>query len=150
MSSTTIVCTDGSDLAIAAAIAGLSVLAPSDRLVIVTVVPEPALTLPYDASGMGGAVITPDEAVQIEQDLLAGGTEIVERTAAAVGVTDYESRILMGGAGRAVCELAEELAATVVLLGSRGNSGLKRALLGSVSDHVVRHAPCPVLVVPAS
>ena len=149
MSSTTLVCTDGSDVAIRAAVAGLAVLRTGDRIVIVTVIPQPALTLPYDASGMGGAVITPDEVVQIEQDLQAGGKEVVERTAAAIGVTEYESRILVGSAGRAICELAEELAASVVLLGSRGHGGLKRALLGSVSDHVVRHSPCPVLVVPA-
>mgnify|MGYP002682369191 CR=1 FL=1 len=42
---------------------------------------------------------------------------------------------------------AEEVEATVVVVGSRGHGAIKRALLGSVSDHLVRHAPCPVLVV---
>ena len=32
------------------------------------------------------------------------------------------------------------------MVGSRGRGGLKRAVLGSVSDHIVRNAPCPVLV----
>jgi nucleotide-binding universal stress UspA family protein len=32
-------------------------------------------------------------------------------------------------------------------MGSRGLGGVRRALMGSVSDSVVRHAPCPVLVV---
>jgi nucleotide-binding universal stress UspA family protein len=32
-------------------------------------------------------------------------------------------------------------------MGSRGHGGIRRALLGSVSDPVVRHAHCPVLVV---
>jgi nucleotide-binding universal stress UspA family protein len=31
-------------------------------------------------------------------------------------------------------------------MGSRGRGGIKRALLGSVSDHVVRNAPCPVVI----
>ena len=43
--------------------------------------------------------------------------------------------------------LSEELAAGLIALGSRGLGGVKRALMGSVSDSVVRHAHCPVLVV---
>src|SRR5688572_10550791 len=48
---------------------------------------------------------------------------------------------------RAIVELAEEVGAGLVVVGSRGLSGLKRALMGSVSASVVRHAHCPVLVV---
>ena len=39
-----------------------------------------------------------------------------------------------------------ELPASVVVLGTHGRSGLRRAVIGSTSDHVVRHAVCPVLV----
>lgn len=42
--------------------------------------------------------------------------------------------------------LAEELGADLIVVGSRGLSGVKRALMGSVSESVVRHAHCPVLV----
>lgn len=41
----------------------------------------------------------------------------------------------------------EEIEAGLIVLGSRGRGGLRRALMGSVSDSVVRHAHCPVLVV---
>jgi nucleotide-binding universal stress UspA family protein len=34
-----------------------------------------------------------------------------------------------------------------MVVGTRGRGGLRRAVLGSVSDHVVRNAPCPVVVV---
>ncbi len=44
-------------------------------------------------------------------------------------------------------ELSEELEAGLSVTGSRGLSGVRRALIGSVSDSVVRHAGCPVLVV---
>jgi nucleotide-binding universal stress UspA family protein len=43
--------------------------------------------------------------------------------------------------------LADELGAGLIVLGSRGLGSLRRALMGSVSDSVVRHAHCPVLVV---
>jgi nucleotide-binding universal stress UspA family protein len=47
----------------------------------------------------------------------------------------------------AIVHLAEEIAADLIVIGSRGFGGLKRALLGNVADSVVRHAHCPVLVV---
>jgi nucleotide-binding universal stress UspA family protein len=46
-----------------------------------------------------------------------------------------------------IVHLAEELDAGIVVVGSQGESGVRRALLGSVSDSIVRHAHCPVLVV---
>jgi nucleotide-binding universal stress UspA family protein len=49
--------------------------------------------------------------------------------------------------GRALVELAEDEGVDLVILGSHGRSGLSRAFLGSVAERVVRHAPCPVLVV---
>jgi nucleotide-binding universal stress UspA family protein len=42
---------------------------------------------------------------------------------------------------------AEEIRAGLIVVGSRGLGGIRRALMGSVSDSVVRHAHCPVLVV---
>jgi len=47
----------------------------------------------------------------------------------------------------AIVRVAEETGANLVVMGSRGLGGLRRALMGSVSDSVVRHAHCPVLVV---
>ena len=47
----------------------------------------------------------------------------------------------------AIVHLAEDIGAGLIVIGSRGFGGLKRALLGNVADSVVRHAHCPVLVV---
>jgi nucleotide-binding universal stress UspA family protein len=47
----------------------------------------------------------------------------------------------------AIVHLAEEIGANLIVMGSRGFGGLKRALLGNVADYVVRHAHCPVMVV---
>ncbi len=46
-----------------------------------------------------------------------------------------------------IIELAEEIGAGMVVIGSRGIEGIRRALLGSVSESVLHHAHCPVLVV---
>lgn len=55
-------------------------------------------------------------------------------------------------AGRPASEIvrtAKEWAADVIVIGSHGRHGFQRALLGSVAEEVMRHAPCPVLVLRA-
>ena len=54
------------------------------------------------------------------------------------------------GFGRAfdqICKLATEIQADLIVLSTHGYTGLKHVLLGSTAERVVRHAPCPVLVV---
>jgi nucleotide-binding universal stress UspA family protein len=46
-----------------------------------------------------------------------------------------------------IVALAEEIGAGLIVMGARGVGGIRRALMGSVSDSVLRHAHCPVLVV---
>jgi nucleotide-binding universal stress UspA family protein len=48
---------------------------------------------------------------------------------------------------QAVIEAARDLDADLVVLGTHGRHGLKRVVMGSVAEFVVRHAPCPVLAV---
>ena len=63
------------------------------------------------------------------------------------GGTVAASHLRMGRPGPEIVRLGEEIGAGVIVVGSRDRGWLRRALLGSVSDSVVRHAPCPVLVV---
>lgn len=58
---------------------------------------------------------------------------------------DVESRVANGGGAQAVLESCSD--ADLVVVGSRGRGGFKGLLLGSVSQQVVLHAPCPVVVV---
>jgi nucleotide-binding universal stress UspA family protein len=53
----------------------------------------------------------------------------------------------MGAVALEIVALAEALGVGLIVMGSRGLGGVRRALMGSVSDSVVRHAHCPVLVV---
>ena len=57
------------------------------------------------------------------------------------------SHLRMGGAAEELQTLARQLGAGLIVVGSRGRGRMRRALMGSVSDSVVRHAHCPVLVV---
>jgi nucleotide-binding universal stress UspA family protein len=70
----------------------------------------------------------------------------VVRDARAAGV-NAEFLVWQGDPGGSIAAAAEAEGADLVVVGTRGRSGAGRMLLGSVSDHVVRHAACPVLVV---
>ena len=48
--------------------------------------------------------------------------------------------------GETICRVAEEEEAVMVVVGTRGLGKVKRTIMGSVSDYVVHHAPCPVIV----
>jgi nucleotide-binding universal stress UspA family protein len=63
------------------------------------------------------------------------------------GGTVAGAHLRMGEVALEIVALAEELQADLIVMGSRGLGGVRRALMGSVSDSVVRHAHCPVLVV---
>ena len=58
-----------------------------------------------------------------------------------------QAHVRLGRPDEEIVGLADEIEAGLVVMGSRGMGGLKRLLMGSVSDSVVRHAHCPVLVV---
>ena len=64
-----------------------------------------------------------------------------------MGVSVAESYLREGNPDVEVISLAEELGAGLIVVGSRGQSPLRRAVIGSVSDSIVRHAHCPVMVV---
>ena len=85
-----------------------------------------------------------------KQHRVAGvvASEALKVTASALDLPDASTRVLEGDAGQSICAYADEIDASAIVAGSRGRSGLKRAVLGSVSDYIVRNAPCPVIVTP--
>lgn len=58
-----------------------------------------------------------------------------------------ETRIETGNPREVICHVASAIQPNLLVIGSRGLGNLERLMLGSVSDYVVHHAPCPVLVV---
>jgi nucleotide-binding universal stress UspA family protein len=80
---------------------------------------------------------------QEAQELLDGQVRKIEEA----GGTVQEAHSRGGRKDQEIVNLGEEIGAGLIVMGSRGLGGVRRALMGSVADSVVRHAHCPVLVV---
>ncbi len=97
---------------------------------------------PYLDDGLGGAY------QQVYQDLQMTGENILEKVQqkyASEGVV-MESKIVWGNASEEICKESKENNYDLVVMGSRGLSEIKGFIMGSVSNRVVRHASCPVLI----
>ncbi|HEU4731014.1 MAG TPA: universal stress protein [Kofleriaceae bacterium] len=96
----------------------------------------------------GGEYPVAPEAVQILVDDEKRGLEDAARDAAALGARRVETRLLSGVPWQQLVELLRaDTGFDLVVMGTHGRTGLSRFLLGSVTENVVRQAPCPVLVV---
>lgn len=58
----------------------------------------------------------------------------------------YEEKIIMGDPASLICDEAKEKGVQLIVIGTRGITGVTRWVMGSVSSKVVSHAPCSVLV----
>jgi nucleotide-binding universal stress UspA family protein len=75
------------------------------------------------------------------------GALIQKAAAEGVQATSHLSEV---PAASAIVDLAEELGVDLIIMGTRGHTGLKHVLLGSVAERTLRHAPCSVLTVKGS
>jgi nucleotide-binding universal stress UspA family protein len=72
-------------------------------------------------------------------------SEAVDSTVTAGGGVTVRQRVMEGNPARVLVDAAE--GADLLVVGSRGHGGFAGMLLGSVSEHCVRHSPCPVVVI---
>lgn len=103
------------------------------RLTLLTVVPRPS-------APVGAGVPTPPDLTQLHQEIIR---EALDALPADVSVT---TRIERGDIGGAILRVAAEADQDLVVMGSHGHSRVRRALLGSVSERVLRDATVPVLL----
>ena len=90
----------------------------------------------------------------ITAQLLSDMQELAEQTLRDIATRYQRSGavgqciVKVGDPRDLVNPLALELPADLIVMGTHGRRGFRRALLGSVAEYTVRTAPCPVLVVP--
>jgi len=80
--------------------------------------------------------------------LLAAGEALVEKILDEEQLRDAKRRVVFGFPADRLADVADDEAAELIVVGSRGRGSFKAALLGSVSNDVIGVARCPVLVVP--
>jgi nucleotide-binding universal stress UspA family protein len=147
-----LLCYDGSDHAAAAIAAAAGVLASRDAVVVTAWEPisawepyDPGAVLSAGVAKLGWHALGLDEiAAELGREKLTQGVELAH----AAGF-DARGRLVGGKAWRAICDLADELDASTIVLGARGLSRVQSMLLGSVSSAVAVHAGRPVLVIPS-
>jgi nucleotide-binding universal stress UspA family protein len=72
----------------------------------------------------------------------------VRQVALSAGVKQVDTELLQGSPFAEIVRFAEERSYGLIVMGTHGRTGLAHLLLGSVTEKVVRKAPCPVLTVP--
>jgi nucleotide-binding universal stress UspA family protein len=144
-----LIATDGSDFAIAAAKRAKELLHPALDFTLLTVVPPPVLPVAAAVTGVEAAPIaTPEVTEELAEAFREEARGSLDRTAEALG-DDVARRIEYGDPAAEIRRVAEDDGYDVVVVGSHGSGVVKRVLLGSVSQHLLHHSPCPVLVVRA-
>jgi nucleotide-binding universal stress UspA family protein len=89
------------------------------------------------------------EIEKIEAERLSRAAELVNESAKTISAAGFEasSRVERGEPKNVIVEKAIGWGADLIVMGSHGRKGVDRFLLGSVSEAVVRHAPCSVYIV---
>jgi nucleotide-binding universal stress UspA family protein len=105
------------------------------RLLLLHVAELPAATY-------GEALLVLDRAAYADE--LQGK---LERVVVAAPPGCVERRVVVGDAVSEIVSVAQETPCDLIVMGTHGRTGLRRALLGSVAEQVMRKAPCPVLTV---
>jgi nucleotide-binding universal stress UspA family protein len=123
-------------------------LSAGDEVKLISVVD---MALPMSIDLYGGYL--PDTS-EIEKTARDNAERIVEKAAGKVRsffepAVKVTTDVLFGSPDSRIVETAEEWKADLIVIGSHGYSRWERLLLGSVSDSVIHHAPCSVLVVRA-
>jgi len=101
-------------------------------------VPVPMVT-PYEVAVPTGFI---EEARKAARERL----KAVEQKVRAAGV-EVQAHLTEAPAAHAVARAAEELGSDLIVMGTRGHTGLKHVILGSVAERTLRLAPCSVWAV---
>lgn len=141
-----LIATDGSPNAVTAAHDAVVLLHPDLEIEIIRVIPEeedPNET----AGGFEGPLITEEEAEEQHHADEVQGRADLDATLARLGEAAVTTLVEANDPGRAICRLAAERNADVLVVGASDKGWFRRLLSGSVMEYAAHHAPCPVLIV---
>jgi nucleotide-binding universal stress UspA family protein len=135
-----IACVDGSDVSLPVVRIAQRLAERLDLgLILLHVAP------PTEAPGVSAA---PAGQQRLHEEEKRDAEKLLEGITLEAGLgADVRRRAEIGPAASRIVDACAEEQAELVVLGSRGRSGLKAALLGSVSTNVASHAPCPCVIV---
>ena len=106
------------------------------------------IDLPFTSPGFAGAVILPDSFYVEYRHQSTQQVERLAKEAAGTGV-DVTGVAIESPAWLGIIDHAEKVGADLIVMGTRGLTGIKHLALGSTAERVVRQAKCPVLTVKA-
>lgn len=144
-----LIATDGSEVSLDAARRAVALLRPA-RVTLLSVA-DTSIADDSGAGGFEGNLLSPVEAERARGAILAEGDDEISSTEQAIAIdpANVEHKVVEGSAGPMICQVARDIGPDVVVVGSHGRGFLKRVVIGSVSEHVVRHCTVPVLVIRA-
>jgi nucleotide-binding universal stress UspA family protein len=111
------------------------------HILLLHVVPRPS----YPPMLMGSYFNVAEFEASLQADAETRAKEMVAQTGNKA--VQIDTKIVIGEPFSDICHLAEQEKVDLIVMGSHGRTGLSHVLLGSVAERVVRHAPCPVMVV---
>ena len=122
------------------------------RLIVVNVIPvhDPVVPSPshrYAAMGRP-ATLTPDMLDTSPEAEREASQALLEQLVVGAEADGAELRTMLGIPAEQLAELADDVGAELIVVGSRGRGAFRAAFLGSVSNSLIGIARCPVLVVP--
>jgi nucleotide-binding universal stress UspA family protein len=139
-----LLCTDGSECALRAARYTAELAQPLKAEVVLLSIFNPPV----------GATLWTQEPLPTKRDDLLRTGETVEEalTKASKSILtqagiSFSTHVEVGDPVPLILDFAKAKNADLIVVGSRGQSGFSSLLLGSVSDSIAHHAPCPVLIV---
>lgn len=106
------------------------------------VMPPPSMLLPAVASPLGSPIVPPPAGIVERLETL--GKETLDGLAKQFEMQHSEQ--VEGDGARVIVDRAKALGVEMIIMGSRGRTGLARLFLGSTAEYVVKEAPCSVLV----
>jgi nucleotide-binding universal stress UspA family protein len=97
-------------------------------------------------TALGGTAYVPPLPSEYDREALLEELRKLRPAEANIAI---EHRLAFGEPAPVIDEVAAEVHADLIIMGTHGRSGVRRLLMGSVAEQVVRKAPCPVLTIRA-